>query len=299
MVLTPTDRLARARASLEGLSVGDAFGEQFFGPPERVRGRLARRELPPAPWPVTDDTVMAMSIVEVLAEHAEIHQGTLATLFGRRYLAEPHRGYGGTAHGILQRLALGEPWAVVAGEVFDGAGSMGNGGAMRAAPIGAYFYDDLRRAAREAARSAEVTHAHPEGQAGAMAVAVAAAVVAAGVPSADELFAVVLAHTSGSETRRLIERARALPANAPVKAAVAELGNGSRVLSQDTVPFALFCAAHHLHSYEEALFFTVAGLGDRDTTCAIVGGILSSSPGVTIPSAWLSAREPLLSVAPL
>jgi len=38
------DPLARARASLEGLSVGDAFGERFFVHPELVE-RLIRHEL--------------------------------------------------------------------------------------------------------------------------------------------------------------------------------------------------------------------------------------------------------------
>ena len=45
---------------------------------------------------------------------------------------------------------------------------------------------------------------------------------------------------------------------------------------------------------EEALWSTGAGMGDRDTTCAIVGGIVALSAGrEPIPRAWLSAREPL------
>ena len=46
---------------------------------------------------------------------------------------------------------------------------------MRIAPLGAYFADDYARASEQAAQSAEVTHAHLEGQAGATAVSVAAA----------------------------------------------------------------------------------------------------------------------------
>jgi hypothetical protein len=41
------------------------------------------------------------------------------------------------------------------------------------------------------------------------------------------------------------------------------------------------------------LWNTVAGLGDRDTTCAIVGGIVSLVEGVTIPPRWMAAREGL------
>ena len=38
----------------------------------------------------------------------------------------------------------------------------------------------------------------------------------------------------------------------------------------------------------------VSGLGDRDTTCAIVGGVVALACGAErIPAEWLSAREPL------
>ncbi|WP_210408401.1 ADP-ribosylglycohydrolase family protein, partial [Allokutzneria sp. NRRL B-24872] len=75
----------------------------------------------------------------------------------------------------LRRIREGEPWRTVAGEAFGGQGSRGNGAAMRVAPLGAHFADDPARAAMEAALSAEVTHPHPEGVAGAVAVALAAA----------------------------------------------------------------------------------------------------------------------------
>jgi len=53
------DAIARAFLSLDGLSVGDAFGERFFGPTHEVLQRISRRELPDAPWTYTDDTEMA------------------------------------------------------------------------------------------------------------------------------------------------------------------------------------------------------------------------------------------------
>ena len=71
------------------------------------------------------------------------------------------------------------------------------------------------------------------------------------------------------------------------------MGNGSRVLVADTVPFALWCAARHINNYEEALWATVSGLGDRDTTCAIVGGIVALAWENSVPEGWLKAREAL------
>jgi ADP-ribosylglycohydrolase len=175
---------------------------------------------------------------------------------------------------------------------------MGNGGAMRVAPIGGYFSDDSEAAAREALRSAEVTHAHPEGQAGAAAVAVAAARASEGVADPEEILEAAAALTPEGETRAGIVEALRLPLSASVRTAVSALGNGARVISQDTVPFALWCAARHLADFEEALWATVSGFGDRDTTCAIVGGIVSLAVGrEALPTAWLAAREPLATLA--
>jgi hypothetical protein len=66
------ERLARAWCSLEGLSVGDAFGERFFHQPDETANRLATHLLAPPPWPYTDDTQMALSIVSILRQHGAI-----------------------------------------------------------------------------------------------------------------------------------------------------------------------------------------------------------------------------------
>lgn len=287
-------RLARARVCLDGLSIGDAFGERFFLADERgVLEQVRARRLPPPKWAFTDDTVMALSIVDVLAGRGCIDRDHLSQLFAARYQRDPRRGYGATAHQVLARIAAGERWHDVAPRVFDGAGSMGNGGAMRSAPVGAYFCDDFDRAASEAQASAEVTHAHREGQAGAIAVAVAAAWVASGGKVPGEMFEAVLVHTPKSDTRAGIAKAAALPSTGDVHGAAVVLGSGARVTAPDTVPFALWCAARHLGTYEEALWTTVAGLGDRDTTCAIVGGIVALHVAAEIPAAWRQAREAL------
>ena len=77
------------------------------------------------------------------------------------------------------------------------------------------------------------------------------------------------------------------------------LGNGSRVTAQDTVPYVLWSAAWNLDNYAEALWHTVAGLGDMDTTCAMVGGIVVMRSGVAaIPDEWRRNREPLPDYSP-
>ncbi|MCL2467261.1 MAG: ADP-ribosylglycohydrolase family protein [Micrococcales bacterium] len=57
----------------------------------------------------------------------------------------------------------------------------------------------------------------------------------------------------------------------------------------------MWCAAHFMDSYEQALWTVVSALGDRDTTCAITGRILVPEP-CDIPTPWLDAAEkPFLS----
>lgn len=291
------DARERARLALDGLSVGDAFGQRFFVSPAVVDGLIDQRALPAAPWSWTDDTAMALSVVDVLVERGEADRDRLAELFAARYARDPRRGYGGTAHGILQRIGEGVPWRRAAGAVFDGQGSMGNGGAMRVAPVGAWFAGDLERVAAEARASAEPTHAHPDGQAGAIAVAVAAALATRARDDGTDaaaFFRTILARTPAGPTREGLERAAALPLSTDARTAAATLGSGALVISSDTVPFSIWCAARHLFDFEEAMWTTVAGLGDRDTTCAIVGGIVALAVGPGgIPAAFLAAREPL------
>jgi ADP-ribosylglycohydrolase len=163
------ERLGRARLSLEDLSVGDAFGGKFFVPPGPGRA------VPPPVWRYSDDTEMALALVEILEGHGEVDRERLARSFARQYEADPYRGYGLSVRRVLEGIAADIPWQESTRLVYDGNGSMGNGGAMRVAPLGAYFADDLDELVRQAAASAEVTLAHAEGQAGAIAVAVAAA----------------------------------------------------------------------------------------------------------------------------
>ncbi len=283
-------RIELARKSLEGLSLGDAFGQRFFGNLESAARRIAARSFPTGILRYTDDTVMALSIVDVLNQFGYIEQDALARLFAMRFKKDPRRGYGGTAFDILESIAEGERWQVVSRRAFEGKGSMGNGAAMRSGPIGAYYYGNKSLAAENANLSAEITHAHNEGQAGAIAVAVAACHFASGGNESD-LFEAVLEYTPSSETKDGIQQAAKIRSVDSASVAARQLGSGREVLSQDTVPFCIWCASRPLGDFKDALWTAVAGLGDRDTTCAIVGGIVASKNEIALPADWLAARE--------
>ncbi len=280
--------LSRMYRSLDGLSVGDAFGQLFFSISPH---NTSAADLPKRAWRWTDDTHMALSIVEILKTYGRVEQDALASAFARRYRTEPNRGYGSGAHELLQQIFAGHEWRVISPTLFGG-GSYGNGAAMRVAPLGAYFFNDFQRAADEARRSAAVTHAHPEGQAGAVAVAVAAALAANRPhPVGRDFLTAVLEWIPEGMTKERARLALDIPPD-DLSRAAAVLGTGQAVSAQDTVPFCLWIAAHHLSDFERALWQTAKGLGDRDTTCAIVGGIVALS-ATDIPAEWLKRREPL------
>ncbi|MDN3026735.1 ADP-ribosylglycohydrolase family protein [Streptomyces sp. S.PB5] len=284
---------AAARRSLEGLALGDAFGERWFPlfrEPRQAYDEVRARRAPEEPeWHWTDDTAMALGVFRVLDEFGEIRQTELAHAFALFYDADPARGYGHGMHQLLPRL-LHEParWPEFARELFGGEGSLGNGSAMRVAPLGAWFHTDLSRVVEQATLSAEVTHAHAEGVAGAVAVAVAAALSADHELTLDA----VAALTPASAVRDGLVRAAEVPfATEPWKASDL-LGNGQRIRADDTVPFALWSAARHPDDLVSALWTTAEGFGDVDTTCAITGGVVAARTGVTeAPEGWLRRRE--------
>jgi ADP-ribosylglycohydrolase len=287
------DRLARARLSLEGLSTGDAIGMKYEI--YSAQPLQANRILPPAPWRWTDDTNMALSIFSVLRQAGSIDQDQLARNFADHL--EWGRGYGMGARKMIVAVKEGMLWRRANKTVF-GEGSFGNGAAMRIAPLGAYFADDMPTLVENARLSSEITHAHPEGIAGGIAVAVAAAVAwqARGTPkpSRAEFISKILPHIPASEVKDGCVKARDLASEQTIEQIVAALGNGQKISAQDTVPLVVYMAGEYLDNYEEAIWNTLSAGGDADTTSAMVGGIVAVYPGEAgIPKAWLEHREPL------
>jgi ADP-ribosylglycohydrolase len=285
--------------ALDGLSVGDALGEQFFA--TTAMEWIGTRTIPTGVWRTTDDTEMAIALTDVLERNAAVDQDDLARTFAARFRRDPKRGYGSSARKLLQAVNEGASWRELANTIIPG-GSYGNGSAMRVAPLGAYFADQSDDVVIEqASLSARVTHTHPEAVAGAIAVALAAAYAfrtqnqEAITADRYALLRWVYERTPNGLVRDGLAKALDLPPSSTVQFASSVLGNGEKISAQDTVPFCLWVASQWLCDYEEAFWRTVEALGDRDTTCAIVGGIVACHVGRQgIPIAWLAAREPLV-----
>lgn len=293
VIVMADQRHAAARAALEGLSVGDAIGQQFSG---SHRAHADVRLLPPPPWRWTDDTNMAAGLFAAMSDTGAIDQDVLAATFASTYDAA--RAYGPNMQYYFRALSSGAHWRDAATRRFDGRGSYGNGAAMRVPPLGAFHAEDLDAAASNARLSAEVTHAHPEAIAGAIAVSVAAAVAASSargpVPDPPVFLDAVIDSTPTSGVRDAIASAKALGSTTSVAHAARTLGSGHRVSAQDTVPFTLWVVSRNLDDYERAVWEAIDAGGDSDTTSAIIGGIVAARLGAdAIPARWRAAREPL------
>ena len=198
-------------------------------------------------------------LLEAVADHPSQRQGRL-----RAELADPRR-------------------------LFAGQGSLGNGAAMRIAPIGLAYHasDDLDAAARA---SAEVTHAHPVGKDGAAVLASAIAQAVLLDPSAPvphEAFCTKLIETSRTaEIATRMEMVRDLIAGgASPEAAASAIGRSVSV--HESMPFAIYAFLRHPDSFKDCLFCAVLNGGDCDTlgamACAISGAYLGID---AIPEAW-------------
>jgi poly(ADP-ribose) glycohydrolase ARH3 len=130
--------LPRFLGCLLGHAVGDAVGAPFercpaeaiyrdFGPARRIVDAPRIEELI-----YTDDTQMMVAVAEALIEDGEIDVDRLAMRFANAY--EPQRGYGPGARRILEAARAGDDWKELARTIFPG-GSLGNGAAVRVAPI--------------------------------------------------------------------------------------------------------------------------------------------------------------------
>ncbi|WP_196890508.1 ADP-ribosylglycohydrolase family protein [Aureivirga marina] len=295
--MTTEKRLELAKKSLLGTSIGDAFGESFFGETDLILKHIQERKIPKTTWEFTDDTVMAIAVFEQLRWFQKINQDELAKLFSRNHEKDVNRGYGATARRILREIGEGGNWKEISQNVFEGMGSMGNGASMRVSSIGAYFFDDLEKVKSEAIKSAEITHSNIEGITGAIAVSVATALATRIKLNQESISPIefiekIIAELPDTDTTSKIRKGIKIPYTYTIDTVKSILGNGTKIIAQDTVPFSIWCAAHNLNNFEESLWKAVSILGDRDTICAIVGGItILSSEEKNIPQLWVNSVE--------
>jgi poly(ADP-ribose) glycohydrolase ARH3 len=277
--------LDRARGALLGTFIGDALGMPFEGAvPAAVPNRLDMLDARLGRGTYTDDTQMAIALAESLLEHGAIDDEALGRAFVNAY--DPRRGYGSGTTEVLRKVRLGVHPRDAARSAFGGKGSLGNGAAMRIAPIAVWYVHDPGALADAARASARVTHAHRLGVDAALTQAVA---IAAALRSESPLDAAIEAATTPELRDRLVEAARIVGAGLEPAEVAARLGN--RSTGHESVPAAVYSAAAY-ESFEAAVTFAVRCGGDADTIGAMAGAIAGARTGASaIPARWIDALE--------
>jgi ADP-ribosylglycohydrolase len=192
----------------------------------------------------TDDTVLSVATAEAL-----LGDGDYADAYRRYGRAYPNAGYGGSFYRWL---------------LSDDAGpynSWGNGAAMRVSPVG-FALDTVEGVTAEAARSAAVTHDHPEGFKGAQATALAVFLARSGADKKGI--------RSEIEDRFGYDLARSLDTIRPIY--------DFDVSCQGSVPESLIAFLAST-DYESAVRNAVSLGGDADTMACIAGGIAEAFYG--------------------
>ena len=271
--------------------MGDAFGAVVEGwGPKTIEGRYGLIT-GPLNGRYTDDTEMMTGIMEAILEDPDFSQQTLAEIFAENF--DRTRGYGGRISGVMKRIRKKVPASRV------GTDSWGNGAAMRVAPIGFFYYDDPEKLKEMAIRSAEITHKHPDGVAGAIAQAMAVGIAAKSALEGkklntdsfvDEIAESVEEVSPGFVTE--IKKLMGIKPSSIDKSLKFLVSNFTRNVSAiGAVPAAL--GAFLLsEKFEDAIIIAVNAGGDTDTTGAMAGAIAGAYwGGSAIPGKWLDKME--------
>lgn len=175
------------RGCLLGAAVGDMIGAvveaespEYIAHTYRTIDEMLATELVPEfsglPWRVgrfTDDTQMTTCVAEWLIAGESPSPERLLVRFTEEY--EPSRRYGPGTEAILRMFPQHRAqWRALSTAMFP-EGSYGNGSAMRVAPIGLAYFDDVESAVTVAIESSRPTHSHSLAYQGAVLQAMAIA----------------------------------------------------------------------------------------------------------------------------
>lgn len=220
----------------------------------------------------TDDSQMQQMVAESLIAHDGFNPDDLAERYVEWMGSGRARGWGKTTLAAVQNLMSGKHWSE------SGiAGSTGNGTAMRAAPFGVYFRDDLDTLVKVVKIDSAITHASEDAEAGALAIALAAAYACR--KETDNLLEKIHARLPDSKVKNTVFSLESLINSPfiPPSQALQVLGTKANVTQ--TVPAALYCFLK-FNNYYDAVVAAIRAGGDTDTTAAIVGGLFGAKLGM-------------------
>lgn len=277
--------------SILGLAVADAIGAPWeglpadmvfsMGPAEKIVQHQNNNTIY-----YTDDTQMTIGVAETLINHRSIDREILAANFAENY--HPDRGYGQGARRIINAIGRGENWEEIAENIFDGKGSLGNGAAMRVAPVG-LFFSDKTVILDQAEQSAITTHRHEIGIDAARIIAMA---VSLALNSSEKAFDRTSFLTSLRAVARTEEFQWQLDHALHLEPFHSLQAFGNSLEAHRSVVTSLMCFADSPDDYGESVTRAVGQGNDVDTIAAMAGAMSGARLGLSgIPNRLLACLE--------
>jgi poly(ADP-ribose) glycohydrolase ARH3 len=272
--------------SLLGLYVGDVMGLPYEGAPEPFS--LASLEIRPARGfaygGYSDDTEMAIAILEEIIDRGTIEADSLAS----RFAQEAHSiGYSSRMIIYLSMISEGVPRQEAMDIIYPPEGSWGNGAAMRVAPLAVHFYTDPQRLSQEVRESAIATHTHPLAIDGAQALAAVIASTLRGERREASLQAAIRA-VEEPEFEFALKRIKS-SFEMPWSPSDVARSLGNELSALRSVPGAILCGLQS-ETYEEAYRFAIEMGGDTDTQAAMAGAIVGARLGANaLDKTWVDS----------
>ena len=279
------DLRSRFTGLLLGQAVGDALGlpweglsrrraVKMYSTPDRYRFLFGRGM-------ISDDTEHACMTAQALLAHPE-DPILFARSLGwklRWWLAGLPAGIGFATLRAIMKL-----WAGVSPSA-SGVYSAGNGPAMRAPVLGAFFRGDRAALRQYIKASTRLTHIDPKAEEGALVVACSARWAVKGRNGSDDplhLLDRLSEEVTDPELAGLLERvAKGLSMNWSVSEFADSMGleEGVSGYIYHTVPVVLFAFLRHLGDFDSTVKSVIALGGDTDSTGAIAGALAGAAAG--------------------
>lgn len=284
-------------APLVGLAIGDALGQPFeFCNHEMItksdwHGEYlpgsCYKELKPGQW--TDDTKMAICLSRSLLNNKGFDVEDVVTEYLKWYNSGDLRGIGLQTTRALHNLLQGES-VKDCGKILRKGSVCGNGTAMRVAPLGVFFKDDLITLIKAARADAVITHNHTDAKDGSVAVAYLAALLANGERPLEAIEETIALLSDGNVKNSLILASKLA---AESKRWDDALVIGTDGTAHETVGSAAFTLLRYCDDgFKHVICNAVRMGGDSDTRGAIAGAWAGIYHGADeIPEEYLADLE--------
>lgn len=290
-------------ATLVGCAIGDALGNPFEMKPANSPSLLEWDGLFKAGgtfWKgeagqYTDDTLMSIALSKSLIQSNGFNPADVADEYLAWYNTGNTRGIGTTTASAIVNLKLGatfEESGLIRGH--DGLPAAGNGTAMRAAPLGIVYCDNLNKLLEVAMWDASITHNSLEPQMGSVAVALGTALLANRTRSPQSVIWDVTEVLHDSDVKGKLQMAQhyleqGTDPGTIASEALAAIGTTGYVA--DTVASAFYCLSA-TNNFKDAVVMAVRAGGDTDTTAAVVGALAGTWYGLDgIPKEYRSVEN--------